>query len=63
MDRGACQATVQGVGKIRIRLKQLGTRAAELLVLCAGGVSFFGTQAFGPSLHLGGINVTACVQF
>ena len=62
MDRGACQATVHGVGKSQTRLKRLSTQAAELPVLCAGGVSFFGTQAFGPSLHLGGINATACVQ-
>ena len=63
MDRGACQATVHGAGKSQTRLKLLSTQTAELLVLCGGGVSFFGTQTFGPSLHLGGINATACVQF
>ena len=63
MDTGACQDTVHAVGKSRTRLKRLSTQAAELLVLCAGGVSFFGTQTFGPSLRLGGINATACVQF
>ena len=52
MDRGACQATVHGVGKSRIRLKRLSTRAAELLVLCAGGIllwhsSIWSFSAFG----------------